>query len=479
MTFCEVAFELSDARHPLCRLTRAPGVHVVYRVLDTGEIHRRHRAHLMLRGPPDAGSELVRELKLAHPLALVEVLHQSGQSSGVLIETPVDPSGPSGLAALPGVLAHHGLPAVLDPIVAHQGRVRVRFVVARPSEPQEVLRALQDMPRATGFGEFRIQRIGPLAPGAHVEAARRSLPAEQESLLALAASMGYYSTPKAVTLEEIARAVGLSISPVHKRLKAAEETIVAQHVAPAPQPAARRRPREPTARALPAGLWEIVLRVRGDVGPASFLAGVPHARASLHVLAHDGSRLQSSILVVIAPEEAQAKLLAALEDRPEVAQVGVIERGPGHVACRLQTRERGAYALGWWTDTWGQDAVLRSLVFENGETHLRALLCRPQAHEGLDARLQATAHAAGWAGFDLVALRSLEGGAPPASWPEPLTQRQLEVLRVAHALGYYRTPRECTLEHVAKTLGVSANAIHKNLVLAEGKLIAAYLAGGL
>lgn len=480
LSFGEVAFELGDPRHPLCRLTRAPGVHAVYRILDHGELQRRHRALIVFHAPGEAQAELIRELRATRSDVRVDVLHQGTNDITLHVETPLDggSGAPAGLAALSATLAEHELVALVDPILAVEGRVRVRFVVPRETDPQEVLRALQDMPRACGFSDFKIQRIGALSPAAHVQAARRALPPEQETLLALAASMGYYETPKSVTLEEISRAVGLSISPVHKRLKAAEEAIVGLHVAPTPSDAQRRRARA-GGRIEPTSPWEIVLRVRGDVGPSSFLSQVPGAHASLHVLGHDGARQQSSILVLIAPDEAQTKLLAALEDKPDIAQVTVVERSSQHVTARLLTRERGAYALGWWCDTWGEDAALRSIVFEHGEAFVRGVLCRPQTPDRLAQRLQDCAHAAGWSEWEVASLRSLVDGAPPSAWPEPLTQRQLEVLRVAHALGYYKTPRSCTLEHVAGTLGVSANAIHKNLVLAESKLIAAYLANGL
>lgn len=409
----------------------------------------------------------------------VEVVHQSDNAVSLLFEHALDGATAPSLAALPGVLAQHGLVAILDPIIAAEGRVRVRFIVPRPTEAHEALRVLQEIPRACGFADFRILRIGALTPAIHIEAARRSLPPEQETLLALAASMGYYETPKVVTLEEIARAVGLSISPVHKRLKAAEEAIVSQHVAPGPADATKRRGRPSAVRIEPTSPWEMHLRVRGEIGPSSFLAQTPGARAAIHLVSSDGPRGQQYILVVAAPQEAQEKLLASLSDRPDVSRADVLDRSAQHLVLRIASRERGAYSLGWWSEAWGQDAALRCIVLQDGEAYARAFLARPHTSERLAQRLADCAHLAGWTEWDLVALRPLATHAPPSPWPEPLTQRQLEVLRVAHALGYYRTPRECTLEHVASTLGVSANAIHKNLVLAESKLIASYLAGGL
>lgn len=480
MTFTEVAFELADKRHPLCRITAPPAEHfAVYRPLDHGVVSHRHRAQLTLSAPPEACAELPRELRTIHPHAQIETLYQGAHQASFAIEMSAEATADGGLSQIVPVLHSQGLQALVDPIVAERGRLRLRLVIPRQADAQEVLRALQQVQRATGFAEFRILRIGSITPAAHVEMARRALPPEQESLLALAASMGYYETPKAVTLEDIARSVGLSISPVHKRLKAAEETIVSQHVEQVGSETIRRRARARPAALEPTSPWEIELRVRGDFGPSTFLAHVPGARATLHVLSTDGARAQSMLLVVVAPEEAQAKLLANVQDRPEVASLEIVERSYQHVVCRLTARERGVYTLSWWCDAWDQDANIRSVVFEGGESLIRALIARPQTTEQLNDRLERCARAAGWVEWDLVSLRSLVNGSAPPAWPDPLTQRQLEVLRVAHALGYYRTPRACTLENVASTLGVSANAVHKNLVLAESKLVAGYLAAGL
>lgn len=476
MTLTEVAFELGDARSALCRSTKAhPNAHAIYRILDHGESSRRHIAHLTVKAPPEAASELLREMRASRPDDQIEVLHQGHDMASYLIQTPVDAGG---LAVIAPLLQQRGLPAILEPILALDGKLRVRLVIARHAEAQEVLRALQDVQRTAGFSDFRIVRIAPLSPAAHVEMSRRKLQPDQEGLLALAASMGYYDTPKGVTLEQIARAVGLSISPVHKRLKSAEETIVAAHVTSTSTDSPHKRRVRHLARLEPTSPWEVQIRARGDFGPAAALGNAPDARASLHPLTSDG-RTQTSLLVAVAPDDTQAKLLSSVEDRPEVSLVQVIERSSEHVAARLTTHERGPWSLSWWNESWGYDASLRSVVYEGGQSHMRALLTRPLTTERFEERLRDCAKGAGWTDWEVESLRCLTAGGPPPTWPEPLTQRQLEVLRVAHALGYYKTPRECTLEHVASTLGVSANAVHKNLVLAESKLIGSYLAAGL
>jgi predicted DNA binding protein len=459
-------------------VTRGPTqAHAVYRILDTGELTGRHRAHLSYHGPPEAAIDLVRELRSMRPASQADVLMQCPTQTTVDLETPLHTVDP-GLACVAPTLAAHDMTPLLDPIVARDGRLCLRLVVTREVDGQSLLRALKDVQRAGGFTEFRIQRITSVAPAAHVDSTRRALAPEQEAMLALAASMGYYETPKVVTLDDISRAVGLSISPVHKRLKSAEEAIVCHHVGEEPPDARRRRARVASASVDAASPWEFVMRVRGDVGPALALAPFPGARASLHPLAADEASL-AAVLVVHAPEAAQEAVLASLGQDAGVGSVIVLDRSSQHLALRLRLGGRGRHTLASFSTTWGRDASLRSVGYDQGEAHVRALLLRPHATDRLKQRIEECARASGWTDWDVVSLRSLGGEAPPPAWPEPLTQRQLEVLRVAHALGYYRTPRTCTLEHVAGTLGVSANAIHKNLVHAESKLISAYLASGI
>ena len=52
-----------------------------------------------------------------------------------------------------------------------------------------------------------------------------------------------------------------------------------------------------------------------------------------------------------------------------------------------------------------------------------------------------------------------------------LTPRQLEVLKMAIAMGYYNDPRAVTLEELASSFGVSKAAVHKRLQTAENLLI--------
>ncbi|MEA3200688.1 MAG: HTH-type transcriptional regulator, bacterioopsin transcriptional activator [Thermoplasmata archaeon] len=480
MTFTELVVEIGDARSPLVQLTRPPdGAFALVRILDDGQASRRMRVLLACHGPASHFDGLARDLRALRPQDDVEVAYASESFLGLLLTMPCG-EGPAalGFLGLPAVLREAGLDGLLDPIVVRGGRARIRVLVARPVDPPEALRALQAAQRALGAPDFRVARVGSIQPAEVAHLVRRMLPPEQEELLRLAASLGYYDTPKRSTLEGIAAKVGLSISPVHKRLKAAEETLVCAHVQPAPRASSsRRRGRADHASVGPAQPWEITVRVRApDFGSAAFTHAAPGSSVVLVPASED--RLAGTtrhLLIAHAPDDAGAKLVAGLQGRPEVSHVQVVARERGTLVARIEARGRVGYGMAWWSEVWGGDAVLRPILFEGDDAILRILLVRPHTEERLLARLADAARAGHWVEHDVLHARALGEFAAPPEMGEPLTGRQLEVLRVAHALGYYQTPRGTTLEGVAKTLGVSANAIHKNLVLAESKIISAYL----
>lgn len=469
MTFSEMVFALGWPRHPICQHTRGTELRVVHRTLERGDLAPHHRAHLTIHADERAAGELVRDLRAAGER--VEILHHGPTVTSAQLEAPGGEKA-TGLARVPLAFAALGLDGHAEPLVAAGGEIRGRLILAGSLPATEASRHLEAVRLAAGFETARLLRVAPIDPDLHVAGARHALAPDQEDILALAASMGYYSAPKETTLSIIAKTLGRSVSPVHKRLKSAEERLIGFHVlgiAPPPEP----------TRALPSvdaqtAPYEILVRLDGsDLGPSRLLAASPGARAHLQPVSFARDATLWSLLVA-ADASAQARLEADLAARPDVDLPRPTRRGAGYAGYSLRARERGAYHLPWWRDVWGDDAHLRAATFDGPSAWLRILLSRPHAAGRLEARLQESASLAGWGRPTLLAARPLGARGLPGP-ADPLTARQTEVLRVAHALGYYQTPRACTLEKVATTLGVSANAIHKNLVLAESKIIAAYL----
>lgn len=56
-----------------------------------------------------------------------------------------------------------------------------------------------------------------------------------------------------------------------------------------------------------------------------------------------------------------------------------------------------------------------------------------------------------------------------------LTPKQLETIRTAHRLGFYKTPRDATLDELAAIFGISKAAVHNRLQAAERLVIGDWL----
>jgi DNA-binding CsgD family transcriptional regulator len=73
---------------------------------------------------------------------------------------------------------------------------------------------------------------------------------------------------------------------------------------------------------------------------------------------------------------------------------------------------------------------------------------------------------------DVTVLAVREGW---SAAPDPLTDRQQEVLAAAYEAGYYDYPRRATQNEVASTLGISGSTVAEHLRHAEAALAAAAL----
>ena len=57
-----------------------------------------------------------------------------------------------------------------------------------------------------------------------------------------------------------------------------------------------------------------------------------------------------------------------------------------------------------------------------------------------------------------------------------MTPRDLETARVAVAMGYYQSPRRCTMEDIARTLGITKSAVYHRMSKVEREALLALLA---
>jgi hypothetical protein len=236
---------------------------------------------------------------------------------------------------------------------------------------------------------------------------------------------------------------------------------------------------------------EVTVRVAAPpFAPAAFTAKHQGARIVYQALADEPGVLSHLHVVLSGPETAK-EFVALAEADPSLVDSEVLSRDNEHVSLKVRRRQGqvpatdGARGLGVdplqaIVAALGRDAYAKPAVCEKGSVLGRVVVMRRLPEDELEATLVELARGANWGGVELVGIK--DASVEPAlvgHRPERLTGRQEEVLRIAHALGYYRTPRACTLEDVASTLGISANAVHKNLTAAEQRIIQNYVGAAL
>lgn len=495
MVLTEVVLEASDPQCLLCRCAQ-PGTNVwaVLRVADPGLASGYFRGTITVAGPAETRMALLREMKDSGRYDELEVLSLNPYSMSLRVGHKLPESHAAfgiALAPLGAILDAFGPDLVLEPLLVEGGRVRIRFILARALETKRVILGLQEAQRAAAWKHFRVIRVGEFHARRYADVLRRILTPEQEDLLRIALTLGYYDTPKGCTLEDIARKVGLSVSPVHKKLKNIEQLLVTSHVAPGTIPAdLPRRPRLPAPATEAGGMAELTLRVRWPGNEwASFAARTPGARVVYQPLGEDPREKSTSALAVVVADPRETRdALEHLAKRPDVLDSDVVSRDAEHVTLRVRTTTPPE--TGWGSHAnpmprllarLGRDAFAKPGVLEGADVWLKIVFVQNPGHANLAERLPLIADEAGWADYEVVALRSVEPDLALSNVPysDKITPRQEDVLKISHALGYYKTPRDCTLEDIARTLGTSANAIHKNLTAAEQKIVFEYLASSL
>lgn len=484
MTFTELALELEDERVPMCHVTaQQPDAHGIFRILDDGRSTGRFVALVTLVGPRDTALDLAREMARDRPATQVEVVAQDTRSTTLRSVTTLDRDDASQnrLFSVLRLFEKLGPDVLVDAILFRGGRMRARLIVPRALDNATIHVAVSETQARGGFKELRLIRAARLDPERHVEVMRPLLNPDQDELLRLAMGMGYYENPKRATLEDISQRVGLSISPIHKRLKAAEELLVAAHVGGSArvETPTRRRLRRRVQPAYHAGPCDV------DVA-----AQAPEHALSRFARANRGARVLLQPLPLHNRVGATSWLALATGNRQHVAELrNVLQREQGithddvsasdnHACFRIHAASDGGWSTPPIAAAFAGDAVLRRLVFDGDDVFLRLAITAGGPVDDLESRISKTLAQIGWTTTELLATTPTTATRVPVDLPEPLSPRQEEVLKVAHALGYYRTPRGCTLEQVANTLGVSANAIHKNLVGAEARIITHYLHAG-
>ncbi|MBI4392751.1 MAG: helix-turn-helix domain-containing protein [Euryarchaeota archaeon] len=489
MSLAEVVFEAEKRDYAMCRFTAEhPDVRAIFRPIKWGREENRIRGVLTIVGATEVTNSLVKELKEAGQYEHFEIMSIAPYAIVLSLEAQTTGAGHSGVELAALTFSALGSETILEPIIFDKGKARVTGLCPQVGDTKEALLRLQELQKVQEWTQFRVIRVGTFDPVGFGEKLRPVLDADQEELMMLAISMGYYEVPKRCNLEDIAGRVGLSVSPVHKKLKEIEHTLINSYLDPAYKVVKRRRRTSLGAKSPGAALMrEIILRLRlTDFAPAGFTKRYRESRLIYQILEEDTAEKRSTgLFVFVAAQLLFDEFLKSMERGADTISVETLGRDADHLSLRVRQKilqegiRTGPMVLHELVRRFGRDSYVKPIIIEDGELLVRMVTTRKVSSDDILRGLTELQGAGGIVDFDLLNVKDVTADTAIASIPqqEKITPRQEEVLKIAHAMGYYRTPRECTLEDIAHTLGISTNAVHKNLTAAEQKIACGYFAG--
>ena len=144
-------------------------------------------------------------------------------------------------------------------------------------------------------------------------------------------------------------------------------------------------------------------------------------------------------------------------------------------SARLDLLKKTGNPTAFALDYFGDDAITPPALAKDGYVHTRLLLTRKVDLAAMLAEYEKGVKEGRWNDFKLIRIDDYDPEQQLAgAFTENLTQKQLEVIKTALALGFYNTPRDITLDDLSSIFGISKAAVHNRLQAAERKVIAKF-----
>jgi predicted DNA binding protein len=119
-----------------------------------------------------------------------------------------------------------GPETIFQPVVVEGGYIVIAVLSPNPAGLAAFNEFTVHMRRVVPADDFKLLHVGEYQPELRLRQKGRLLTPRQVEVVKMAISMGYYSDPRACTLDELATAFGVSKAAVHKRLQTAENALI-------------------------------------------------------------------------------------------------------------------------------------------------------------------------------------------------------------------------------------------------------------
>lgn len=225
-----MVYKIRSDQHLLCQATeKAPDLRVIINPTSWDESTRVCRALVTLVGPDARLADLLREVeKLFDHVELVrQAKDQATLKTSASLEKLRATSNPISFA-----LEYFGESAVLEPALIRDGHLNMRLIATRKVDLASMLAEYERGVKAGRWSDFKLVRIDEFDPEQQIHGAfTENLTQKQLEVIKTALALGFYNTPRDVTLDDLSNIFGISKAAVHNRLQAAERKVISKFFA--------------------------------------------------------------------------------------------------------------------------------------------------------------------------------------------------------------------------------------------------------
>lgn len=226
------------------------------------------------------------------------------------------------------------------------------------------------------------------------------------------------------------------------------------------------------------GMTELLFQVELPDWPvATFTREVKDSRVIMNHIRFDEDHFPTrNIFTVLADPEESGKVLEMM--RQMYTNIQVLRQDPQALSVLVEPApDKMKFLKAPFTAALralGPDRILRPIIIRDGWMTVSIITA---AKVEIGDIIRTAGDSFKKAGLNMKLIRWGEykpEDHPIGDYEEKLTPKQVEIVKMGLALGFYDNPRRCNLETLANVFGISKAAAHNRLKSAERKILTSY-----
>lgn len=227
MSLTEVVYKIRSEGHPLCDLTASHGdLKVIINQMSWDARKGTSRALVTVLGEADLRDEVEQALPDAYDV--VEAVDEGTDQLNLQVEAGIKKLR-SARDPRAFTLGYFGDGAVIEPVMVKDGYAFSRVVVPGEVDLASMLESYEAGVEDGFWDDFKLIRIEDFDPELHAEGSfTENLTQKQLEVIKTGLALGFYNTPRDITLDDLSSIFGISKAAVHNRLQAAERKVISK-----------------------------------------------------------------------------------------------------------------------------------------------------------------------------------------------------------------------------------------------------------